>query len=51
MKTTGKIMDVSGSGHGTVADSCKHGNEPLGFHKRRGISSLVEGLLPSQEGL
>jgi hypothetical protein len=26
-------LDSSGSGHGPVADSCEHGNEPSGSHR------------------
>jgi hypothetical protein len=32
-----------------VAGFCKHGNEPLGFHKIRGISWLTENLSASQK--
>jgi hypothetical protein len=26
-------MDLTGSGHGSVAGSCEHGNEPAGYIK------------------
>jgi hypothetical protein len=31
-------LDASRSGEGSVADSCEHGNELLGYIKRRVIS-------------
>jgi hypothetical protein len=32
-------LDLSGLGHGPVADSCEHGNEPSGFIQ--GVELLV----------
>jgi hypothetical protein len=34
-----------------VEGSCEHGNEPSGFHKMLGNSSVAAQLAASQEGL
>jgi hypothetical protein len=41
----------SGSGQGPVEGSCKHGNEPSHFIKRRENFSVAERLVASQEEL
>jgi hypothetical protein len=47
----GYRLDRSGSESGQVAESCDCGDEPPGFHKMRGISSVAQDVLASQEGL
>jgi len=41
-------LDWAGPGQGQVADACERGNEPSGFIKMRGISSLAANQLASQ---
>jgi hypothetical protein len=44
-------MDSFGSGYGSVAGSCEHGNEPSAYKTITRIYRVSEKLLVSQEGL
>jgi hypothetical protein len=46
----GCALDSSGSGQGSVADSCEHGNEPSGSIKGKEFLDQQSVLLAPQEG-